>query len=511
VLALQLAAAAGLRLFALVRYRVDSDEPQHLHVVWGWVRGLIPYRDFYDNHMPLFHLLFAPVVGAIGETPRILFYARLLMLPLALASIALTYVIAARLFDRTTALWAALVVSVFPTFLLKSLEFRNDNLCVLLTLAAVALILNRRSPARAFAVGLILGVSLAVSIKTIVILGALAIAFLKFDRRPRLWLAAAAGVAVVPLLVAAFFAAHGALDDLVYCAIELNGRVPVPPWRRIGGIAVSAVVTFVTLRRAKTLLGAVPALFVGVLFAVSPVISPRDYLPILPLVAILAVHALRQRQALLQALPPLLMLLTFVEGELWRRPDDYPRRLIADTLRLTTPAERVLDLKGETVYRERPAFIALERVGREMLALGQIDDTFARDVVARRTYVVTRDSEFFPARSRAFLHDHFVPVGTLRVAGQRVRDDGTFTIVVPGPYALIADDGSVVSSRWYEAGRHRAASRGMVLWSRAVERGFTPASPPPPDRRAHRTTPPAPLQQAQSTPRTPLRSPRRAP
>ena len=39
-----------LRLFYIWHYRIDSDEPQHLHVVWGWTQGLLPYRDFFDNH-----------------------------------------------------------------------------------------------------------------------------------------------------------------------------------------------------------------------------------------------------------------------------------------------------------------------------------------------------------------------------------------------------------------------------------------------------------------------------
>jgi len=33
---------ALLHLVYAFRYRFDSDEPQHLHVVWGWTRGVIP-------------------------------------------------------------------------------------------------------------------------------------------------------------------------------------------------------------------------------------------------------------------------------------------------------------------------------------------------------------------------------------------------------------------------------------------------------------------------------------
>src|SRR5947208_12458843 len=39
-----------LRAIAFFHYRFDSDEPQHLHVAWGWTAGLLQYRDVFDNH-----------------------------------------------------------------------------------------------------------------------------------------------------------------------------------------------------------------------------------------------------------------------------------------------------------------------------------------------------------------------------------------------------------------------------------------------------------------------------
>ena len=31
-----------LHIAYVFRYPIDSDEPQHLHVVWGWAHGLLP-------------------------------------------------------------------------------------------------------------------------------------------------------------------------------------------------------------------------------------------------------------------------------------------------------------------------------------------------------------------------------------------------------------------------------------------------------------------------------------
>src|SRR5436190_3794730 len=59
-------AAAGLfalmiafKLVNMVRYRFDTDESQHMHVIWAWARGFVQYRDIFDNHMPLFQIMFA--------------------------------------------------------------------------------------------------------------------------------------------------------------------------------------------------------------------------------------------------------------------------------------------------------------------------------------------------------------------------------------------------------------------------------------------------------------------
>src|ERR1700733_8557786 len=54
-----------LRIAYACRFRFDGDEAQHLHVVWGWVHGLLPYRDVFDNHGPLFHVLCAPLLAVL--------------------------------------------------------------------------------------------------------------------------------------------------------------------------------------------------------------------------------------------------------------------------------------------------------------------------------------------------------------------------------------------------------------------------------------------------------------
>src|SRR5438132_9524981 len=83
----------AIRAIAFFHYRFDSDEPQHLHVAWGWTAGLLQYRDLFDNHAPLFHMATAPILRLVGERPDVLLYMRAPMLLLFAVVIWVTYVL----------------------------------------------------------------------------------------------------------------------------------------------------------------------------------------------------------------------------------------------------------------------------------------------------------------------------------------------------------------------------------------------------------------------------------
>jgi hypothetical protein len=493
LVALHILAALILRAVAILRYRLDSDELQHLHVARAWTEGLVQYRDVYDNHLPLFHLANAPWLSLAGERADIWLWARLVMVPFAAASLWLTYVIAARLYDKRTAVWCTLTASLMPITLLRGIEFRNDSFTVVFSLAALALCLEKLTPRRAFAVGLLLGASFTGSIKTIVILACLgvALALTAYVRREREFfrdvLLIGAGLLVVPSIIAAFLAYHGALDDLVQLAILNNARVAVAAWRRIGGISI-ALFTLACVcawaltrgrhaRRERMIAGIVTLLFAPFTLAVTPLVTERDFLPIYPIaMTFLAAAILPRTRFLLHAIPPLMILWVFAHDDGWVPERDYHRTLLREVVRLTRPGELLLDLKGETVFRPRPTFYALEQVSRDLIARGLVPDHAARDVVQRRCYVATRDASFFPAATRAFLNRNFVSIGTLRVAGQRI-EHGTFTIAIPGPYTVVDERGLTLERGTYEAGTHVAKDgqrARFVVWTPALLRGYKP-------------------------------------
>lgn len=478
------ALALAVRAVSISRYRIDSDEPQHLHVAWMWSRGLVGYRDFYDNHTPLFHLLFAPILRALGETPQILLAARMMMLPLTAAALVLVYLVASELYDRRVALWTVIAASVVPSFLLKTLEFRSDNLWVVWSLLAIALALSPLTPRRAALLGLVLGIGFMTSVKTVWVALALGVVLLIVDRVTMLAAASAIAGGVIPVATAAvWFLRHDALAELYWCAIWLNGQVPVAPARRLIGVTmllVVATLTIIQLRRmrhvprARRVVAATAVLFIAFALTLSPLASPRDVLPAMPLLVLFAVAHLRPVAVRLAVVA--LIALTVFAGRLWRTPDPYQERLVAAVLALTEPHDRVLDLKGESVFRVRPSYMALEVVGRHALGRGIVPETFVDDVKRERCYVATRDADFYPRDTRQFLNEHFLDVGALRVAGSRVDNDGTFTIAIPGRYAVVGDGRDVLEDRWFDAGSYRAPrGASCAIWSPAIERGFWPS------------------------------------
>lgn len=169
--------------------------------------------------------------------------------------------------------------------------------------------------------------------------------------------------------------------------------------------------------------------------------------------------------------------------------------MLTEVLRLTEPNDFVIDLKGETVFRERPFYYALEGITKERLRRGIIPDDIPERLIATHTAVAVMDrAGFFPSRAKDFLHKNYLPVGRLWVAGQQLTPDNagmcTFTIELPTRYALVTEQGSATGwldgteytgARLLSPGPHEfrsSAPTGRIdlVWAQAIERHFSPFS-----------------------------------
>ena len=532
------AAALGLRLPYASHFRIDSDEPQHLHVVWAWTQGLLPYRDVFDNHTPVFQALCAPLFHALGVRADILVPMRLAMLPIFGITIWCVWKCARTLFTPRAALWTAVLATFCPPFFFTSLEFRPDELWTLAWLLTLTvLVTGRFTTARLFAAGLLLGFSFSVSMKTSLLLGGLASSAgftLLLQRRagglpvewPRLAKGAGAavlGMLVVPALVALFFVTHGAGPKMYYCVIQHNvlpgangtGRIFRCTWRWLlsalpiiaaGALMVRLPAAPATRQRiAFTFFAA--AIYFTSLVCFWPILTPEDYLPFYPAIMItvgpgllwladLAGRWLRLPSAVLPAL--------LAVGEIAIIIRTTPPTtncaadkigMVGDALKLTDPDDFVMDSKGETIYRRRPFYYVLEGLTKQRLDRGLITDDVAERLIATRTPLATMRR--MPAAGKSFIKANYVPIAfRLSVAGKTLRTeaDGTrpechFEIAIPLRYTLVSASGSISSMldgtpfdgpRDLAAGRHEFVQSGhsegriVLVWAQAVDRGYSP-------------------------------------
>jgi hypothetical protein len=504
-----IAAVAVLRIALILRYRIDSDETQHLHVVWAWSHRLLQYRDFFDNHMPLFHLLAVPLLRLAGERPETLLLVRLAMFPLFAAMALLTYRIAATCYAGRAAIWATVIGCVAPDFFLCSIEFRPDVLWAASWLASIAILVCKPlTPRRAALSGLALGIAAATSAKTsllafslavaaivtLVIVGERLTAYIKFA------LAFAASAIVPVAAVAVYFFARGAWNSFIYCTFTHNIVASEHPWRILYLIPAIAFIAAMTrriarheasagVRRRRIFLFLIASIYGAALVSMWPVVETEHWLPFYPIFAAAVVppHVPKRRgqtHRLLFAILAIEFFWILHVSTPWRNHTIPAMTLIQQAMTLTTPAESVIDLKGEIVFRRRAFYYVLEKLTRKAISKGRIHDTIAADILRTHTMVSVPDNLSFPLDGRAFLARNFVRTGCVRVAGMMVNGH-EFRIEIPGHYSLLSDhadfngtlDGTPYAGpRFLAAGIHTidAAQRSAVVWRRAAALGFSP-------------------------------------
>src|SRR5689334_5316889 len=441
--ALLIVAATVVRGLALLRHRVNSDEPQHLHVAWSWTQGLLPYRDVFDNHSPLFSLLMSWPLRALGERPDIVLQMRLFMLPFALGSLVLAAIIARRLFGNRVALWSLVLLGAHTDFLLGSVEYRTDVAWACAWLGALAVLVGgRMSVRRAIAAGLLAGVAQPISMKpSLLVTAAGAAAVLTWfassnDERPSparaaaLVAAAACGFVVVPSVVVAAFARLGALEPMIRCTVGYNvvpglglwGTAPLRPLGFLLGLPVlGALVIWVRRSEAEPgAAGRIALLLAATGFAhlaietLWPLVVRGDMLPIWPVETILGAAVLTRflpaawgarpgvRARLSAAVLALAAIgelaLTIRFGDLGHDCSRSQRRALAEILHLTRPGDLVMSVKGEAIFRRRPVYAAIETIAEERYRRGLLADDIAERLAATGTAVVMQyDSRPYPA------------------------------------------------------------------------------------------------------------------
>jgi hypothetical protein len=487
----------SLRWFYVTTQPWDSDEPQHLHLVWAWASGFLPYKDVFDNHAPIFQALSAPLFSLLGERADIVAAMRWMMLPIAALILLTTYRIGIRLFTVRIGFWGALLAASFPDLYFKFGEYRPDLFWAALWLVAVAVLTSGiPGPRRLFTAGVLFGLAFAVSMKTTFLLLTVLVAALvvwglrlagaRARSSPTLslpyvigcFLAPVAGALIAPALVVAFFAFKGALPQMYYCVIAHNMTSEGAQWQLIlrkiadvrfwlfipmlaGGLWLAKRDAEPERGRQRLFFLAITGLFCPLLFAVWPLVSKQDFLPFYPLLMLTIACPLVmlgkwigtktglpifvvpflivcwQVGAIIRAHPPL------------KQTNQKNVQIIADTLSLTHRGETVLDAKGQTIYRARPFYYVLEQITRERVERGELIDDTPRQLVAARTPLVI-ESHWLTQATEQFVRQNYISVGPVLVLGKRlapaVGGHVQFEIAVPEKYTVLDRHGPVAGT-----------------------------------------------------------------
>jgi hypothetical protein len=510
----------------MLRYRFDSDESQHMHVVWGWARGFVQYRDIFDNHMPLFHIMFAPIFGLIGDRPTILYWMRFILLPMYFAAAWCTYQIGTRLFSRRVGFWAILLAGSYAGYHFASFEFRTDNLWApLWLLCVVALIDGPLNTRRALVAGLLLGLCFAISMKSVLLLLSILAAALMavlLVGRERLgpswsnlirWAAIfLAATAVVPVTIMIFFAIKGVWPDFRYGVFEHNFLPNVdakntPAWRLI----VFPIVFPIAIYLARLIVRATPkpmlafrrafvflicGFYLSALYSFWRLLTRQDFLPYHPLAFIFvttALIAITDSKKFILRLPARLrpivwpaavtalgFFVALITRPFWINGAKIETDLLRDVLTLTEPGDYVFDCKGETIFRQRCYRPVLEPVTFERIQRKLVIDNVAQRCIETRACLAAAN-ERTPWYARQFMARNYLPVkGWTRVVGGYLKQSPAqpgvleFESVIPTSYKIISREGEAsgqldgetyAGTRFLNPGKHSftPTGRGGVL------------------------------------------------
>jgi hypothetical protein len=511
--ALLLIALILLRGITIMHYRFGSDEPQHLHVVWGWARGFVQYRDLADNHMPLFQILCAPIYNLIGDRGTILCWMRITLQPLYILAFWCTYRVGSLLYARRVGLWAAILVGLSFDYAFCSVEFRTDNLWAPLWLLCMLVLLNGPlTVRRALIAGFLMGLCFGVSMKTLLLLmstvigGVLTLIFVGRKRLGIGWgrifrsLAAFFATAlIVPATIMAAFAFYGIWPQFRYWVFD-NNIVPGvrnhPAWWVIifavgfplvilGARWIVTVTPEGVVAARRSFVFVTAGFFFTTLVSFWPFLSRQDYLPFYPLAFVICtgpVLTISDRWArnrniakIWRVMPVPAMfgvcelLVALLVHPFWEDKAKLESDLLRDTLKLTEPGDFVFDRKGETVFRQRCFYPVVETFTEERFRRGLMADNAIQRCIDTRSCLATLPDKM-PAATFRWIEQNYLPIGNkLRVAGVLLHSstDGKhfdFETVIPAPYKIIARDAStvmgVLDGERYE-GKERFLSPGI--------------------------------------------------
>ncbi len=522
------AAFAGLCLFFWFlggRAAYRNDELQHIHTSFEASRGGLPYRDYFDNHVPAYQFLTGLEIRMLGIKPSPDFPVKIrrLSFPLLAALLLLLVLISRSVIfkDREQYLAAALLGGALLPFM--AAQARPEPLWG--TLFFLSLYLFSSGPPsvkRFLLLGLLNGLNVCVSLKTLAfpVLPELLSLPALFALYPA-GLTAVSGAAflggliVFPGLLLLYFGHAGALTDFFNFAVFYSLRAGSGGHGHSGPAAAAIVLVsglaYFAVKRFKGRPGPgrtaffIPVFFSLAVLALYPVREAQTMFPFLTLAyLLLAALAVRGVWKVFPAgWPRRFALLCLLSGVVYGRlasekvfqANNAAYQAELGVLLKLQPGTggTVMDAKGESLFWRRPFFYALETFAVEGIRAGAINDTVPQDTAREATPVVFLKYPWrFTPADLSFFSGNYLPVcgNPAVLAAGRVLSGTKFETKLPLSYRLLCPAGKaaagILDGKKYNgesvslnAGPHSfragpACRDALLIWSRAAETGALP-------------------------------------
>lgn len=504
---------------------IRNDEMQHLHTAFSSSQGLLPYRDYFDNHMPAYQFLSGIEIRALNikPSPDFPITMRLLSFPWFVLLLILLLLISRSLLfkDEDKAIAAALLsASLIP---LMSIQARPEPIWGALFMLSIYLF-SVRAPSFTgfFLLGMINGLNVCFSLKTLafpvlaeVLSFPLVFAFYPFWTTFASMVAFLIGLLFFPAIFLVYFSNAGRLTEFLNLAVFYSIHNGSGKAAHVGMIIFAILLfssstyflskRFISRISLRYALFFTTALFSFVVLALYPVRESQTKFPFLTIVYLLLstvtvkvvwkifTRVWSRRVVLLFMIFGVIGVRLFSE-EPFEVDNAVYKRELGVLLKLQSEYSRtVMDAKGESIFWRRPFFYALETFAIEGIRSKAIKDTVPEDCIREKTAVVFLKYPWrFSSVDLQFFSENYLPIcqaNTVMVAGKKISGksfDLPFTLscrlICQGAVAAVGEldgkkyDGAEII---LGAGKHNFKAKQycpspIVVFDRAAQTGFLP-------------------------------------
>lgn len=495
---LLVAALAGTAtlLAVLLVYSVSSqrafqvDEVEHVHAAFHVAAGRVLYRDVFECHTPGLYLLLSIFVD-VDDPAASFFRARMVMLAMLLATVALAARLAWHLRGPQAAWLVATALLVNSTFVERGMEIRPDGPLALAVIGALALSTTQWQRKTVYRLqGLLLGIAFVFTQKAAIASFGFGLVWLVAAVRERNW-----RLVVLPCLawavpigvVTAVFAALGALGPFLernlfttlgattrtrtntlgfepnpFLLLE-GARNPAFYVLALAGLAVSTALCFTKkpLRGKLAPLVVVGWVSLGGLW-INPYPFPYFHVPILPVLAPLAAALLPERWCLPQgsAARRWAVALLLVPCLGWwsvprlaskaRMRADFQLEHLRRVQAITTDEDTVFDLVG--LYFRRDAYPIWVMTGPMMARYASGEYPPLIETLRRTRPPITTlnyRTNALPDADHEFMEQHYVHswgnlfVMGFQLGGMRAGEERTVDVLSTRTYRWSGEEGAI--------------------------------------------------------------------